>query len=40
MNEKISLREAGNLSDIAPTILMLMNEKVPSEMTGTNLIKI
>ena len=40
MNEKISLREVGNLSDIAPTILMLMNEKVPSEMTGTNLIKI
>jgi bisphosphoglycerate-independent phosphoglycerate mutase (AlkP superfamily) len=31
-------RDGGNLSDIAPTILTLMNEKIPEEMTGKNLI--
>jgi len=39
MQENVTLREGGNLSDIAPTILELINEKVPSEMTGKNLIK-
>ena len=39
MQENVTLREGGSLSDIAPTILELINEKVPSEMTGTNLIR-
>lgn len=32
--------ENGRLSDIAPTILHLMNIEIPQEMTGKNLIKI
>jgi 2,3-bisphosphoglycerate-independent phosphoglycerate mutase len=35
---KISLKD-GDLSDIAPTILQLMNVKKPSEMTGSSLIR-
>ena len=38
MGNKGSIRTGGNLSDIAPTILTLMNEKIPEEMTGKNLI--
>jgi 2,3-bisphosphoglycerate-independent phosphoglycerate mutase len=34
------LKENGNLSDIAPTILMLMGLSQPSEMTGTPLMKL
>lgn len=38
-NQSLSLRESGNLGDIAPTILELMNLKQPDEMTGKSLIK-
>lgn len=31
--------QKGNLSDVAPTILALMNLQVPEEMTGVNLLK-
>ena len=34
------IKEGGQLSDIAPTILELMKEKKPKEMTGRNLIEI
>ena len=34
------IKEGGQLSDIAPTILELMGEKKPKEMTGKNLIEI
>lgn len=34
-----SLRDGGNLGDIAPTILEVMGFKKPSEMTGESLIK-
>ncbi|MCK9329396.1 MAG: 2,3-bisphosphoglycerate-independent phosphoglycerate mutase [Candidatus Cloacimonetes bacterium] len=37
-DKKIKLKD-GKLGDIAPTILHLMNIKVPKEMTGQNLIK-
>lgn len=36
---KSKLRCGGRLSDIAPTILHIMGEKAPNEMTGTSLIK-
>lgn len=36
--EQFSIVEGGKLSDIAPTILALMNLPQPSEMTGKNLI--
>lgn len=35
-NKKIS--ETGTIKDIAPTVLNLLNEKAPKEMTGKNLI--
>lgn len=35
----VKLREDGVLADIAPTMLELMGESVPSEMTGKSLIK-
>lgn len=38
-NKSLSLRESGNLGDVAPTILELMNLKQPEEMTGKSLIK-
>jgi len=38
MGEKSTLRSGGKLSDIAPTILHIMGEKKPNEMTGINLI--
>ena len=34
----LKLREGGNLSDIAPTILDMMGEEKPVEMTGESLI--
>jgi len=34
------IKKNGQLSDIAPTILNLMGEKKPREMTGENLIEI
>ncbi|PJE78391.1 2,3-bisphosphoglycerate-independent phosphoglycerate mutase [invertebrate metagenome] len=37
--KKISLREDGHLSDIAPSLLTLMELKQPKEMTGHSLIK-
>ena len=33
------LREDGILADLAPTLLTIMGEKVPAEMTGKSLIK-
>ncbi|MDB4096551.1 2,3-bisphosphoglycerate-independent phosphoglycerate mutase [Methylophilaceae bacterium] len=35
-----SIKNGGQLSDIAPTILALMDEEKPKEMTGKNLIEI
>jgi 2,3-bisphosphoglycerate-independent phosphoglycerate mutase len=35
----VELREDGRLADIAPTILEILNIRVPSEMTGRSLIK-
>ena len=35
-----SIKNGGQLSDIAPTILGLLGEKKPREMTGKNLIEI
>ena len=34
------LRSDGGLSDVAPTILQVMNLSVPAEMTGTSLVKL
>ena len=36
--KRVSLKKNGKLSDIAPTLLKLMNIKKPKEMTGTSLI--
>ena len=38
MGRKSNLKSGGKLSDIAPTILHIMGEKKPNEMTGINLI--
>ena len=38
MGKKAKLKNGGRLSDIAPTILHIMGEIVPQEMTGVNLI--
>ena len=38
IGKKSTLRSGGKLSDIAPTILHIMGEKKPNEMTGINLI--
>ncbi len=35
----VSLREGGILADIAPTLLEVMGEEIPEEMTGKSLIK-
>jgi 2,3-bisphosphoglycerate-independent phosphoglycerate mutase len=34
---KLTLAEGGVLSDFAPTLLALMGDKQPTEMTGHNL---
>ncbi len=39
LGNEISLRDNAGLSDIAPTILQLLNLPVPKEMTGKSLIK-
>ncbi len=36
--QKLQVRKGGRLSDVAPTILTLMNLEIPSEMTGENLL--
>jgi 2,3-bisphosphoglycerate-independent phosphoglycerate mutase len=36
-NKNITLKD-GKLGDIAPTMLNLMGQEVPSEMTGTSLV--
>lgn len=38
-NKSLKLKEHGKLADLAPTILYLLGEKIPNEMTGDNLIK-
>ena len=38
MGRKSNLKSGGKLSDIAPTILHIMGEKKPNEMTGISLI--
>ena len=38
IDEELSLREKGQLSDVAPTVLSLMNVPIPEEMTGCSLI--
>ena len=35
---KCSIKKTGSLSDIAPTILYILNEISPKEMTGNSLI--
>lgn len=35
----VTLKEGGKLADIAPTLLEMMNMEIPSEMTGTSLLK-
>ena len=40
VGRKASIKSNGRLSDIAPTLLHLMGEKQPSEMTGQNLIQL
>ena len=37
--EGLELREGGNLGDVAPTLLKLMNIAQPNEMTGKSIIK-
>ena len=40
VGNKISkITEGGSLADIAPSILKIMDEKKPKEMTGKNLIE-
>ena len=36
--QKLNVRSGGKLSDIAPTILALMNIEAPTEMTGESLL--
>ena len=38
MGGKSTLKSGGKLSDIAPTIISIMGEEPPKEMTGINLI--
>jgi len=40
IGRKATIKPNGRLSDIAPTLLYLMGEKQPSEMTGQNLIQL
>ncbi|TXD97521.1 2,3-bisphosphoglycerate-independent phosphoglycerate mutase [Psychrobacter frigidicola] len=37
-DKKVQVREGGKLSDVAPTILALLDLKPPAEMTGKNLL--
>ena len=37
-DKKYSLKERGKLADLAPTILYILGENKPNEMTGENLI--
>ena len=37
-DENVVLKEGGNLGDITPTMLDLLNEEKPKEMTGTSMI--
>jgi 2,3-bisphosphoglycerate-independent phosphoglycerate mutase len=39
VGENVSLRDAGCLADVAPTVLQLMGIEQPKEMTGTSLIR-
>ncbi|MGE4597461.1 MAG: 2,3-bisphosphoglycerate-independent phosphoglycerate mutase [Methylophilaceae bacterium] len=39
IGQKAKIKSSGKLSDIAPTILNIMNQTPPQEMTGTNLIQ-
>ncbi|MDC0127161.1 2,3-bisphosphoglycerate-independent phosphoglycerate mutase [Methylophilaceae bacterium] len=39
IGKECSINKTGSLSDIAPTILYIMGEKPPQEMTGSTLIK-
>jgi len=39
LSDQVNTLKDGNLSDIAPTLLTLMNLPIPSEMTGKSLIK-
>jgi 2,3-bisphosphoglycerate-independent phosphoglycerate mutase len=36
-DEGLQLREGGELSDLAPTVLHLLGIPAPAEMTGTSL---
>ena len=38
IGKECSIKKTGSLSDIAPTILHIMEETAPKEMTGTTLI--
>ena len=38
-DKKVTIREGGKLSDVAPSILGLMGLEVPKEMTGINLLE-
>lgn len=38
-DKKVTVREGGKLSDVAPTILSLMGLEVPKEMTGIDLLE-
>ena len=37
-NKNIKLRKEGALCDIAPTMLNLLDKKIPEEMTGKSLV--
>jgi 2,3-bisphosphoglycerate-independent phosphoglycerate mutase len=39
IGKKAKIKDKGKLSDIAPTIIGLMNQEPPSLMTGQNLIE-
>jgi 2,3-bisphosphoglycerate-independent phosphoglycerate mutase len=38
-DKNLELRDGGNLGDVAPTLLEMLNIKQPVEMTGKSLIK-
>src|SRR5699024_11879714 len=38
-DKKVTVREGGKLSDVAPTLLDLMGLEIPKEMTGINLLE-
>ena len=40
IGRKASIQEGGRLSDLAPSMLTLMGQEVPSEMTGRSIIKL